>query len=115
MSARRLTHMFRPKNSGHQPTLELTIDSSLYERIKERAYKDGTTESEALLEALDRGMRDFGLHLMGEYKEDWAVVEQLNQECQQDNAVLKAIEVQNERFRQTLDEYRKGTLRRLRT
>jgi hypothetical protein len=84
--------------------IELILDVPLYEQLKARASIEGNSIGEELGIALKLGMRDFHLHVMADNKEDYAIIRRLKEDCERDNALLKAIENQNNYFQSSLEE-----------
>lgn len=96
------------KGQNTAKVVELFLDPLLYERLKERARVDGVTESEALLQSFRRGMGDFTLHVMADNIEDYEIISRLVEKCERDNALLKAIESQNEYLHGLLKNQERG-------
>ena len=96
----------RKTNRTLKRTVDLVVDASVYEQLKKRAAKEGISEDEALLHSLRGGMKDFNLHLMGEYKEDYTAVAHVLEQCKRDNASLRAILAQNEHLDSILQDYK---------
>ena len=93
----------RKKNNTSIPTVEIVTDASVYEQLKKRAHMEGVSESEELLRALRRGMRDYLLHVAKYQREEYFVVEKLFEQSKHDSETLDAIIKQNERFYEILE------------
>jgi len=80
------------------PVVSLVVDIAVYEQLKERALVDGISENDVLAESLKRGMNDFWLHLMKDYREDYELIKKLFEHSKHDSDLLNGIINQNERF-----------------
>jgi len=93
----------KKKNNTSVPTVDLLIDTPVYEQLRNRAHKEGVSENEELLRALRQGMTDYQLHVAKYQREEYCLLEKLFEQSKHDSETLDAIIKQNERFREILE------------
>jgi thymidylate kinase len=98
----KMLNFFRKKNHTSEQTIDLLIDTPVYEQLIKRARADDVSESEALLRALRQGMRDYWLHVAKREKERYYLVEELFKQSKRDSEMLNALIKQNERLHEIL-------------
>jgi hypothetical protein len=93
----------RKRRDAPVATIELTVDATIYERLKNRALKDGVSENEELLQALRRGMSDYWLHVATYEREQYKLIAKLFEQSKRDNELLESLISQNLRFLDMLE------------
>jgi len=93
--------------------VDLRVDAAVFEKLKERASKDGMSLDAAALASIERGMKNCSLYSMWEYKRDFELIKELTVQYKHDNELLKALLKQNDAlsdllYRDTLKQERGG-------
>ena len=84
--------------------VDVFLDHSTYDKFKEYLTKNNASESDALVNVLERGMATYWLQEFKHLKQNYLPMKKLFEEYKKDNEVLKAIEKQNEQLQKILDE-----------
>jgi len=84
--------------------VEATIEVSLYNKLQQRALEKGASANEVLRESLERGMSDYWLYVMDDYRQDYALISRLFEQYKRDNELLRSLEAQNRHLQQVLAE-----------
>lgn len=82
--------------------VELIMDASVYEKLKDRARVEGVSESTVLEHSLRQGMSDYWLHVAKHDSERYDWIKELFSLSKRDNELLEAIIEQNARLHEVL-------------
>jgi len=91
-------------DKGRVEPFELVIDARIYEKLKQAAENKGITQEQALVEALERGMQDYWLHVAVEDNEVYNFIMNIYRQYQNDNKVLEELIAQNNRLYEILEQ-----------
>ena len=86
--------------------VDVFLDHSTYDKFRDYIAKNNASESDALVNVLERGMATYWLQEFKHLKQNYLPVKKLFEEYKKDNEVLKAIGKQNEQLQKILDEKR---------
>jgi len=84
--------------------VDVFLDHSTYDKFKDYLTKNNASESDALVNVLERGMATYWLQEFKHLKQNYLPMKKLFEEYKKDNEVLNAIEKQNEQLQKILDE-----------
>jgi hypothetical protein len=84
--------------------VDVFLDHSTYDKFRDYLAKNGFSESDALVNILERGMATYWLQEFKYLKQDYLPMKKLFEEYKKDNEVFKAIERQNEQLQKILEE-----------
>lgn len=99
--------IFKRKQNNTPLSVDIIVDASVYEKLKNRARVENVSENEELLRALKRGMSDYWLHVAKYEGERYHLIEKIFEQARRDNELLEAIINQNTHFHEILyDKYR---------
>lgn len=96
---------FKNGRKSKVDTFYLVLDSEIYQRLKRRARTDHISEERALREALERGMRDYWLHVTREDSAVYEYIMEIARQYEEDNKVLEALIDQNNRLFAILEQH----------
>jgi hypothetical protein len=103
----RVVRSLKKERDKPDPVIELTLDASLYERLKTLACARGISEDEELFHALRLGMDDFWRYF-GRYERQWyRSLQKIFAQAKRDGELLQALIEQNIRMRNILDEHKR--------
>jgi len=86
--------------------VDVFLDHSTYDKFRDYIAKNNASESDALVNVLERGMATYWLQEFKHLKQNYLPMKKLFEEYKKDNEVLKAIGKQNEQLQKILDEKR---------
>ncbi len=98
------------RNTPAEPMKEESafIDASLFDEIKRCAAAGGVSQADVILAALKRGMEDYWLYVMADYREESKLIDGRFVQYRHDNELLKALDAQNRHFEKLLAEENEG-------
>ncbi len=103
----RMLHSPKKEKGKPDPVIELTLDASLYERLRALACARGVPEDEELFRALRLGMDGFWRHF-ARYERQWyRALQKIFAQAKRDSELLDALVKQNIRLRNILDEHKR--------
>ena len=84
--------------------VDVFLDHSTYDRFGDYLAKNGVSQSDGLVNVLERGMATYWLQEFKQLKRDYPFMKRLFEEYRRDNEALKALEKQNEQLQKILEE-----------
>jgi len=99
------SRMIRGKK-GEPVILDAFIDHATCDKFVDYCKKKNLSESDALVDILERGMANYWLQEFKHLKLDYMHIEKLFTEFEKDNKILKALMQQNEQLRKIMMEKR---------
>lgn len=84
--------------------VDVFLDHSTYDKFRDYLAKNGFSESDALVNILERGMVTYWLQEFKHLKQNYLSMKKLFEEYKKDNEAFKAIEKQNEQLQKLLEE-----------
>jgi len=97
-------NFFKNEDKDRIEPFELVMEADVFEKLKQRAQKDNISESRAMTQAIERGMRDYWLHVAKEDSIIYDFIMNTYHQYQKDNDVLEALIAQNNRLFEILDK-----------
>jgi hypothetical protein len=84
--------------------VDVFLDHSTYDKFRDYLAKNGFSESDALVNVLERGMATYWLQEFKQLKHNYLPMKKLFEDYKKDNEAFKALEKQNERLQKILEE-----------